>query len=152
MRVVLDDFLHARKADAAIPLARLKATRYRNSARLVIDDVGVRPLERIEANLCFRIVPARDERGSVIVTINKHARDWPDVFAGDEMRSTAILDRVLHHVHIDGGLPGPRARSTPQGAYAGRARSSHIGRALEDNKKRGASIWVIGNRVALGDP
>lgn len=32
-------------------------------------------------------------------------RDWPEIFAGDEILTTAILDRLLHHVaviHIDG--------------------------------------------------
>jgi len=31
--------------------------------------------------------------------------DWPEIFAGDEILTTAILDRLLHHVaivHIDG--------------------------------------------------
>ena len=27
-------------------------------------------------------------------------RDWPDIFAGDEILTTAILDRLLHHVHV----------------------------------------------------
>ena len=31
---------------------------------------------------------------------NKHVRDWPDIFAGDEILTTAILDRLLYHVHI----------------------------------------------------
>jgi hypothetical protein len=34
-----------------------------------------------------------------------HVRDWPEIFAGDEILTTAILDRLLHHVavvHIDG--------------------------------------------------
>ena len=38
---------------------------------------------------------ARYEKGSIILTSNKHVRDWPEIFAGDE-----ILDRLLHHVHI----------------------------------------------------
>ena len=100
MHRVLDDLLHALKADAAIPPARLKAKRYLNSALLLIDEVGFRPLDRIEANLFFRLVSARYERGSIIVTTNKHVRDWPEVFAGDEILTTAILDRLLHHVHI----------------------------------------------------
>lgn len=100
MHVVLDDLLHALKADAAIPPARLKAKRYLNSALLIIDEVGFRPLDRMEANLFFRLVSARYEKGSIIVTTNKHVRDWPDVFAGDEILTTAILDRLLHHVHI----------------------------------------------------
>jgi len=71
---VLDDLLHVLKADAAIPPARLKAKRYLNSALLVIDEVGFRPLDRMEANLFFRLVSARYERGSMIVTTNKHVR------------------------------------------------------------------------------
>ena len=40
-----------------------------------------------------------------MLTSNKHVRDWPAVFADDEILTTAILDRLLHHVqvlHIDG--------------------------------------------------
>jgi DNA replication protein DnaC len=97
---VLDDLMHQLKSDAAIPPTRLKAKRYLNSALLIIDEVGFRPLDRHEANLFFRLVSARYERGSIILTSNKHVRDWPEVFAGDEILTTAILDRLLHHVHI----------------------------------------------------
>ena len=38
---------------------RGEAKRYFNSALLVIDDVGCRPLDRSEANLFFRLVSAR---------------------------------------------------------------------------------------------
>jgi DNA replication protein DnaC len=102
---VLDDLMHVLRADAAIPPARLRAKRYFNSALLIIDEVGFRPLDRMEANLFFRLVSARYERGSIVLTSNKHVRDWPEIFAGDEILTTAILDRLLHHVvvvHIDG--------------------------------------------------
>jgi len=59
-----------------------------------------------EANLFFRLISARYERGSIVLTSNKHVRDWPEIFAGDEVLATAILDRLLRHVHvvhIDGG-------------------------------------------------
>jgi DNA replication protein DnaC len=97
---VLDDLMPMLKNDAAIPPRRLKAKRYLNSAVLVIDEVGFRPLDRQEANLFFRLVSARYEKGSIILTSNKHVRDWPEIFAGDEILTTAILDRLLHHVHI----------------------------------------------------
>jgi DNA replication protein DnaC len=97
---VLDDLMHMLKGDAAIPPRRLKAKRYLNSALLVIDEVGFRPLDRAEANLFFRLVSARYEKGSIILTSNKHVRDWPEIFADDEILTTAILDRLLHHVHI----------------------------------------------------
>jgi len=94
--------MHALKADAAIPPARLKAKRYLNSALLIVDEVGFRPLDRHEANLFFRLISARYERGSIVLTStsNKHVRDWPEIFAGDEVLATTILDRLLHHVHV----------------------------------------------------
>jgi len=97
---LLDDLMHVLKGVAAIPPRRLKAKRYLNSSLLVIDEVGFRPLDRQEANLFFRLVSARYEKGSIILTSNKHVRDWPDIFADDEILTTAILDRLLHHVHI----------------------------------------------------
>lgn len=124
---LLDDLMHQLKADAAVPPARLKAKRYLKSALLIIDEVGFRPLDRLEANLFFRLVSARYEKGSIALTSNKHVRDWPEIFAGDEVLATAILDRLLHHVHIihiDGRSyrlrelgsllqPQPAASSTP---------------------------------------
>jgi DNA replication protein DnaC len=97
---VLDELMHALKADAAVPPTRHKAKRYLNSALLIVDEVGFRPLDRHEANLFFRLISARYERGSIVLTSNKHVRDWPEIFAGDEVLATAILDRLLHHVHV----------------------------------------------------
>lgn len=102
---LLDDLMHVLRADAAIPPARMRSKRYFNCALLLIDEVGFRPLDRHEANLFFRLVSARYERGSIVLTSNKHVRDWPAIFADDEILTTAILDRLLHHVqvlHIDG--------------------------------------------------
>jgi hypothetical protein len=53
----------------------------------------------------------RYERGSLLLTSNKHVRCWPEIFAGDEILTTAVLDRLLHHVavvHIDGQSYRPR--------------------------------------------
>jgi DNA replication protein DnaC len=97
---VLDDLMHALRADAAVPPARLKAKRYLNTALLIVDEVGFRPLDRHEANLFFRLISARYEKGAIVLTSNKHVRDWPEIFAGDEILTTAILDRLLHHVHV----------------------------------------------------
>lgn len=35
-----------------------------------------------------------------MLTSNKQVRNWPEIFAGDEVLVTAILDRLLHHVHV----------------------------------------------------
>ena len=108
---VLDNLKHVLKGDAAIAPRRLKARSYLNSSLLVIDEVGFRPLNRQGANLFFRLVSARYEKGSIILTFNRHVRDWPEIFAGDEILTTEILDRLLQHVHIihiDGRSYRPR--------------------------------------------
>ncbi len=111
--------------DDLVDLALVRAKRYFNCALLIIDEVGFRPRDWIEANLFFRLVSARYERGSIVLTSNKHVHDWPEIFAGDEILTTAILDRLLHHVvpvHIDGrsyrlrelgALLGPKLDSPP---------------------------------------
>ena len=75
---VLDDLMHALRADAAVPPARLKAKTHLNTALLIVDEVGFRPLDRREANLFFRLISARYEKGAIVLT-NKHVRDWPEI-------------------------------------------------------------------------
>ena len=43
---LVDDLIYVPKGDAAVPPGRLKAKRYLNSALLVTDEVGFRPLDR----------------------------------------------------------------------------------------------------------
>ena len=66
---------------------------------LCIDEVGYLPLSPLEANLFFRLVAARYERGSLALTSNKGFVDWGQVF-GDPVMATAILDRLVHHSTI----------------------------------------------------
>jgi DNA replication protein DnaC len=61
--------------------------------------------DRSDAHLLFKVVSARYERSSTIITSNKSIREWPEMLVGDEVLTTAILDRLLHHchvVHVDG--------------------------------------------------
>jgi len=96
---VLDDLMRVLQAEKTIPNRR-RPRRYATSSVLIIDEVGFRPLDRQEANLFFRLVSRRYERGSLILTSNKNVGSWAEVFAGDEVLTTAILDRLLHHVHV----------------------------------------------------
>ena len=96
---VLDELIRVLQAEETTPYQR-RPRRYRVSSVLIIDEVGFRPLDRREANLFFRLVSRRYERGSLILTSNKQVGAWPEVFAGDEVLTTAILDRLLHHVHV----------------------------------------------------
>ena len=53
-----------------------------------------------ESNHFFQIISKRYEKGSTIITSNLVFSKWKQVFGGDKIVTTAILDRVLHHSHI----------------------------------------------------
>jgi len=36
----------------------------------------------------------------MIITTNKSVKDWAEVMAGDEVMTTALLDRLLHRCHV----------------------------------------------------
>jgi DNA replication protein DnaC len=67
---------------------------------VIIDEVGFETFTREEANLFFRLVSYRYQRGSLCITSNKAIKDWPEMLAGDEVITAAILDRLLHACHV----------------------------------------------------
>ncbi len=96
----IEELLHALRLDARTPPAHLKRRKYMNSALLVVDEVGFEPFSREDANLFFRLVSYRYQRGAICITSNKAIRDWPEMLAGDESLAAAILDRLLHASHV----------------------------------------------------
>ena len=52
------------------------------------------------ASLFFQLVTHRYERGATIITTNQPFDQWGQVFGGDQVMATAILDRLIHHSHI----------------------------------------------------
>ncbi|WP_425505073.1 ATP-binding protein [Sulfurimonas indica] len=52
------------------------------------------------AELNSAVFCERSEKGSTILTSNLVFSKWTQVFAGDKVVTTAILDRLLHHSHI----------------------------------------------------
>jgi len=71
-----------------------------NPSVLVIDEIGYFNMNKEEANHFFQIISKRYEKGSTILTSNLVFSKWTQVFAGDKVVTTAILDRLLHHSHI----------------------------------------------------
>jgi len=96
----LEELLAAMRRDAGVAPARLRRRKYVNVALLIIDEVGFEPMTRQDASLFFRLVSYRYGRGSILLTTNKGIKDWPELFAGDEVLATAILDRLLHKSHV----------------------------------------------------
>jgi DNA replication protein DnaC len=96
--------LYAAQCDHTLPV-RLKY--YTLPDLLMIDDLG---FERIEikqagnANLLLKVVNARYEKKSTIITSNISLDKWGD-YLGDAAMAMATLDRFIHHAalfHIDG--------------------------------------------------
>lgn len=66
---------------------------------LIIDEIGYTPIEKREANLFFNLISDLYERVSIIITSNKSFESWAEMM-GDEVLTTALLDRLLHHARI----------------------------------------------------
>lgn len=64
---------------------------------LIVDEVGYVPLDSVASYFVFSLVCRRYEKGAMVWTSNKGFSEWASVFAGDEVLTAAILDRLLHH-------------------------------------------------------
>lgn len=79
--------------------AQFRLSRLSKSDLVIIDEIGYTPIERNEANLFFTFVSELYERASIIVTSNKGFESWAELL-GDEVMTTALLDRLMHHAKI----------------------------------------------------
>lgn len=68
---------------------------------LIIDEVGYLTLDSAQASLLFQVICRRYDKGQpVILTSNKAFSEWADVFAGDAVMASAVLDRLLHRCTV----------------------------------------------------
>lgn len=80
-------------------VAAFRINRILKSDLVIIDEIGYTPIERREANLFFNLISELYEKASVIITSNKGFDEWAEMM-GDEVMTTAMLDRLLHHARI----------------------------------------------------
>lgn len=66
---------------------------------LIIDELGYMPVTKEQANLLFRLVSMRYEKGSIILTSNYNFNEWGEIFS-DQVLAAAIIDRLVHHARI----------------------------------------------------
>ncbi|QGP92378.1 IS21 family transposase ISEc62 [Neomoorella glycerini] len=66
---------------------------------LIIDELGYMPVTKEQANLLFRLVSMRYEKGSIILTSNYNFNEWGEIFS-DQVVAAAIIDRLVHHALI----------------------------------------------------
>jgi len=70
--------------------------RYLKFDLLIIDEIGYLPIKPVHASLFFQIVNEWYEYRSIVITSNKLFQEWGSAF-GDQVITTAIVDRLLHH-------------------------------------------------------
>jgi len=80
-------------------VAEFRIRKIMKSQLLIIDEIGYTPIDRKEANLFFNLVSELYEKSSLIITSNKSFENWSEML-GDEVMTTALLDRLLHHAKI----------------------------------------------------
>lgn len=88
--------LRAARADLSHDKRMLRFT---SPDLLIVDDLGLRPLEADEPIDLYEIIRARYERGSMIVTSNRAIEEWYPLFR-DDLMASAAMDRLLHHAHV----------------------------------------------------
>src|SRR5919201_5986619 len=86
-----------------------KIPTYTGPSVLVIDDVGLTPMDRAAGNALFQVVNRRyDNHSTTIVTTNRGLPAWGELF-GDPVVAAAILDRLLHRAVVI-NIKGPSWR------------------------------------------
>ncbi|TRO77524.1 ATP-binding protein [Desulfuromonas acetexigens] len=87
--------LYAARADNSLEKELLKLI---TPSLLVIDDFGLERLSAEQAHDFYEIVSESYERGSTILTSNRHITEWVTLF-DDQILANSALDRLAHNAH-----------------------------------------------------
>lgn len=87
--------LYAARADNSLDREILKLI---TPNLLVIDDFGLERLSTEQARDFYEIISERYERGSTILTSNRHITEWITLF-DDQIIANSALDRLAHNAH-----------------------------------------------------
>jgi len=66
---------------------------------LILDDLGLRPLDHDEPMDLYEVIRQRYERCSIAVTSNRAMEEWASLFT-DALMAQSALDRLMHHAHV----------------------------------------------------
>jgi len=97
--ITLDDLMRLLKTSEISSQSKQRLRVIYKSNIVIIDEVGFLPVSKVEANLLFTFVSALHEKTSIIITSNKGFSEWAG-FLGDEVITTAILDRLVYRCEI----------------------------------------------------
>jgi DNA replication protein DnaC len=97
--LTLDELMRLLKSSEIASQSKHRLRAIYRSDIVILDEVGFLPVSKIEANMLFAFVSELHERTSIIITSNKGFSEWTG-FLGDEVITTAILDRLVYRCEI----------------------------------------------------
>lgn len=97
----ITNLMHLLKIASVQRTADFRIKKIMKANLIIIDEIGYTPIDRKEANLFFNMISELYESASIIITSNKNFQNWAEML-GDEIMTTALLDRLLHHARIYG--------------------------------------------------
>jgi DNA replication protein DnaC len=115
----------------------IKMRTYTGPSVLVIDDVGITPFDREQANAFYQVVNRRYELGSsTIVTTNRGLPSWAELFGGDPVVAGAVIDRLMHRAVVF-NIKGRSWRMKEHQALVDSVRDSYGSSPPEPPEKKG---------------
>lgn len=97
--ISMDQLIKTLKTQEVIKKSQQLLKKLKKADLVIIDELGYLPISKQEANHFFQLVNDFYEQTSVIITSNKGLSKWAEVL-GDQVITTAILDRIMHHSEI----------------------------------------------------
>ncbi|MEO5602350.1 MAG: IS21-like element helper ATPase IstB [Cyclobacteriaceae bacterium] len=95
----MDELLNMLKLKDVTRSAMSEYKRLTKANLIVIDDIMLFPVEKVQAVNFFNFINHLYESTSFIITTNKMPADWAKLL-DDEVLATALLDRLLYHCEI----------------------------------------------------
>src|SRR5215467_9680999 len=92
------DIINSLAAAQSAGQLKRELRRHMRPALLIVDELGFMPIDKHGADLLFQIISQRYERASIVISTNRAYKHWAQIFNNDSTLTSAILDRVMHHV------------------------------------------------------
>jgi DNA replication protein DnaC len=115
------DLLKKLHAARATGLYERKFQQFVRVPLLIIDDFGVKPLQRPHDEDFHDLIAARYERAASVLTSNLDLEEWGDAFPDNRILGAATLDRLRHGAYrvVIEGESYRQPRPFPNGTAAG---------------------------------
>ena len=97
--ISMEDLVFNLKTEKVIKKSAKLIKRLKKCSLIIVDEVGYLPVNKEEANNFFKLITDLYEQNSLIITSNLGFSRWAEIM-GDQVITTAILDRLMHHSEI----------------------------------------------------